>query len=139
MFGAGGQEERPTTDDDIIAIDGNWTDVPDAIADCSFLAFNSPGPPVGYDANPIILLEAMMNAKTFVAQSGIAFVRELADVGLVVDTDEQWVEAARTLWLNPQRRAELERKSAEAYRARYNLTAMMDGLEEVIMRVRRSG
>jgi hypothetical protein len=78
-----------------------------------------------------------MNGKTFVAQSGAPLVSEIAGLGLVVDTDDQWIEAARTLLLNPNRRAELEQACADAYRTRYNLTAMMDGVEGVIRQLAR--
>ena len=132
MFGAYGSDEPPISNGDIVAINGNWADVPDAIADCVFVAFNSPGPPVGYDANPMILLETLMNAKTFVAQSGTPFVSEIASLGLVIETDDQWIQGAQTLLLNHNRRTELEKACADAYRARYNLAAMMDTVQRTI-------
>jgi glycosyltransferase involved in cell wall biosynthesis len=131
MFGAHGADERPISHPDIVVVDGNWDDVPDALADCAFLAFNSPGPPVGYDANPIVLLEALLNGKTFVAQSGTPFVCEIGDLGLVVNTDNQWVEAAHSLLVTRQR-WELEQACAAAFRSRYNLTSMMDSVEGAI-------
>lgn len=129
MFGAYGGDERPIPHQDIVVFDRNWDDVPDALADCAFLTFNSPGPPVGYDANPVILLEALLNTKTFVAQSGTQFVREIANLGVVVDTDDEWVEAVRSLLVDQGRRAELEQVCAAAYRTRYNMTGMMDTVE----------
>ena len=135
MFGAYGGDEHPISHQDIVVIDRNWNDVPDALADCAFLAFNSPGPPIGYDANPVILLEALLNEKTFVAQSGTPFVREIANLGLVVDTDDEWVEASHSLLVNPQVRSDLEQACGAAYRSRYNLTGMMDAVEAACRRL----
>jgi hypothetical protein len=132
MFGAYGGDEFPVPDPAIVVIDGNWSDVPDAMADCVCLAFNAPGPPVGYDANPVVLLEALLNGKTFVAQAGTPLLSEIADLGLVVDTDDEWVAAARSLWIDEQRRARLEAACAAAHRDRYNLPGMIDAVEHAL-------
>jgi glycosyltransferase involved in cell wall biosynthesis len=138
MFGGYGEglpnPERPDPHPDIVCVDGDESDLPAALAQCAFLAFNSAPHPIGYDANPLILLEALMNGKTFVAQSGTPFVGEIAHLGKVVDDDAGWVRAAARLLDDSRHREWLERRCLAAHRHTYNLPNMLDGVERAIAR-----
>ncbi len=102
MFGGYGDErqdaEFPEPHPDFVCLSHNTSDLPAALRQCAFLAFNSPAQPVGYDANPLVLIEAMMNGKTFLAQSGAPLLSEIADLGVVVETDEAWVGGREGCW-----------------------------------------
>jgi len=139
MFGGYGQEEFPEPHPEIVTFDANVADIPAALAGCLFVAFNSPAHPVGYDANPLILLEAMMNRKTFVAQAGTPLLDEIGHAGLLVDSDEQWLAAAESLYRNPDRRAALERAGEQAWHERYNYDRMMAELTDAIDAAVRAG
>ena len=133
MFGGYGGDwpnaEFPEPHPDIVCVSGNSDDVASALAQCTFLAFNAPAHPVGYDANPLVLFEAMMNGKTFLAQSGTPILAKLAHLGRVVDTDEQWIRGAERLLVDASYRRWLERRCCAAYRSTYNLHTMIDGFE----------
>lgn len=139
MFGGYGDRERPIADPDIVVVDGNSEDVPSAVRDCLFVAFNSPPAPIGFDANPIILLEGLMNGKTFLAQAGTPSLQEIGRLGMVVESDADWQRAAEVLVFDDARRAELEQSCSRAYRETYNFEGMMDDFAAAIEEVRRSG
>jgi glycosyltransferase involved in cell wall biosynthesis len=132
MFGGYGNSEFPTPHPDIVVIDKNSDDLPSAIKDCLFVAFNSPPHPVGYDANPLILLEALMHGKTFIAQAGTPFLTEIKNLGIVVNSDSEWIEAAETLVLDSEKRHALEHACYRAYLEKYNFGRMMAGIESVL-------
>jgi glycosyltransferase involved in cell wall biosynthesis len=117
--------------DIVCPIDGS-VNVAAALAGCTFLAFNAPPHPTGYDANPLVLFEAMMNGKTFLAQAGTPILPKLAHLGRVVETDEEWLRAAERLLVDAPFRRWLERRCTSAYRSRYNLDTMIDGVERAI-------
>jgi glycosyltransferase involved in cell wall biosynthesis len=144
MFGGYGHDmpecERPAPHPDLLCVDRDSDHVPSALAGCAFVAFNSPGHPVGYDANPLVLIEAMMNGKTFVAQHGTPLLGDIGHLGRVVKTDHEWVRAAQRLLMDTGYRAWLERRCASAARRTFNLSTMVDGVESAIqsvLRVRR--
>jgi glycosyltransferase involved in cell wall biosynthesis len=135
MFGAYGGDEFPIEHPDIIRFDRNASDLPGALRDCLFLAFNSPAPPIGFDANPLILLEALMSGKTFVAQSGAPLLKEIAHLGFVVENDADWIAAAKVLLTDEPRRAQLESACLEAARSTYNFANMMGDIEVALGRL----
>ena len=96
------------------------------------VVFNSPPAPVGFDANPAILFEAMMNGKTFIAQAGTPILRDIGHLGLVVETDEEWLRAAETFVFDEQKRKELEQSCYRAYKETYNFANMMTDIEGAI-------
>jgi glycosyltransferase involved in cell wall biosynthesis len=127
--------EFPEPHSDILCVN-NSTDLASALSGCTFLAFNAPPHPVGYDANPLVLLEAMMNGKTFVAQAGTPILPMLAHLGKVVETDREWLDAAERLLVDARYRAWLERRCQEAYQSTYNIDNMTDDLERAIAQTR---
>jgi glycosyltransferase involved in cell wall biosynthesis len=131
MFGGYGDRERPIADKDIVAIDGNSEDVPSALRDCLCVVFNSPPAPVGFDANPLILVEALMNGKTFVAQAGTSSLDEIGHLGFVVTDDAEWQQAIQTIMYDEARRKEMEAACFRAYREKYNMRTMMAEFEAV--------
>jgi len=135
MFGGYGRGEYPIDHPDIVRIDRNAADVPAALADCLFVAFNSPPAPVGFDANPTILFEALLNAKTFVAQRGTPVLADVGHLGLVVSTDAEWLAAVERLVFDEAGRREREAACARAYRETFNYPAMMAQMEAAIRSV----
>jgi glycosyltransferase involved in cell wall biosynthesis len=132
MFGGYGTQEYPLEHPDILRLDHNMTEVPDALAGCLFLAFNSPPQPVGFDCAPLVLCEAFMNRKTFVAQAGTPLLSEVGSLGVVVETDEQWMTAVERLVGDPAERARLESACHQAYLDRYNMRNMMADVEQAV-------
>jgi glycosyltransferase involved in cell wall biosynthesis len=136
MFGGYGADsldaEFPDPHPDIVCIRDNSADVASALAQCVFVAFNAPAHPAGYDANPLVLFEAMMNGKTFLAQAGTPIVPKLAHLGKVVTTDDDWLDAAERLLADLRLRRWLERRCYEAYRSTYNVEKMLDDFERAI-------
>jgi glycosyltransferase involved in cell wall biosynthesis len=132
MFGGYGDLEYPPTCEDILRYDRNAKDLPSAISDCLFVAFNSPAPPIGYDANPLILLEALMHGKTFIAQWGTPFLHDIRNLGICVNNDTEWVEAAEKLIFDKRHRDRLEKKCRRAYLKTYNFYQTMLGVEGVL-------
>jgi glycosyltransferase involved in cell wall biosynthesis len=135
MFGGYGDEEYPIPHPDIVVVDRNAADLPAALADCLFVAFNSPAPPVGYDANPLILLEALMHGKTFVAQAGTPFLSEIGHLGMVVTSDRDWLAAVETLYTEPGVRTSLESACRKAWLDRYNYPRMLREFEAAVRNV----
>jgi tetratricopeptide (TPR) repeat protein/glycosyltransferase involved in cell wall biosynthesis len=129
MFGGYGDEEYPIPHPDIVVVDRNAVDLPAALADCLFVAFNSPAHPVGYDANPLILLEALLHGKTFVAQAGTPFLSEIGHLGMVVTSDQEWLTAVETLYAEPGVRASLEWACRKAWLDWYNSARMLREFE----------
>lgn len=132
MFGGYGNEEYALDDDDIIVFDRKSSEVPAALKFCEFLCFNSPPAPVGYDANPLILVEAFMNGKAFLGQRGTPFLLEVSECGILVDSDEEWVEAAWNLLTSSELRNRKEAAAKEAVLKKYNQDTAMDALEKAI-------
>jgi glycosyltransferase involved in cell wall biosynthesis len=143
MFGGYGRREFPLAHPRVIVLDGNARDLPAALADCLFVAFNSPAPPAGYDATPLILLEGLMHGKTFVAQAGTPLLDEIGQLGIIVRSDNEWLDAVESLVFDPEKRESLERACRAAYRRSYNFDQMMAGLDrslrELLMAGRRGG
>jgi len=139
MFGGYGESEFPLVHPDVVRFDKNSEDVPDALADCTFLAFNSPPAPIGYDANPTIFYEAFLNGKTFLAQAGTPILETISHLGLVVDTDAEWVTSAESLLFLENRRSQLEKVCTEAYDQQFNYSNMMRQVQDVIEEVNPRG
>jgi glycosyltransferase involved in cell wall biosynthesis len=135
MFSGYGGREYPAKDKDIVVVDRNSDDVPAALNECLCVVFNSPPAPVGFDANPLILVEAMMNRKTFIAQAGTPLLEDIKHLGIVVETDDDWLEAVRTVAFDADRRRQLEASCFRAYRETYNMSAMMEDVERAIREV----
>jgi glycosyltransferase involved in cell wall biosynthesis len=139
MFGGYGQNrantEMPAPHPDIVTVTGDTEHLPAALSQCVFLAFNSPAHPVGYDANPLVLLEGFMNGKTFVAQEGTPFLAEIEHLGIVVGTDEEWLRAAEQLLFDRERRRTLEARCRAAYEQTYNPRNMIEGFEQAILQL----
>jgi glycosyltransferase involved in cell wall biosynthesis len=132
MFGGYGATEYPIQHPFIRIISGNSHSVPGALEECLFVAFNSPPAPRGYDATPLILLEALMHGKTFIAQAGAPLVTEIGSCGIVIRSDRQWLEGVESLILDHQRRRRLEQLCRQAHEQRYNFAQMMTGIEAAI-------
>lgn len=132
MFGAYDNREYPPSDPDIVRYDQNSEDLPSAISDCLFIAFNSPAHPIGYDANPLILLEALINGKTFVAQWGTPLLQDIMQLGICVNSDTDWIEAAEKLLLDDRYRLTLEHKCRQAYLKTYNFHRTIHSIESVL-------
>lgn len=129
MFGGYGRREFPLAHPRVTVLDGNTRDLPAALADCLFVAFNSPAPPAGYDATPLILLEGLMHGKTFVAQAGTPLLDEIGHLGIVVRSDDEWLDGVDSLVFDSGRRESLERACLAAYHRFYNFDQMMTGLD----------
>jgi glycosyltransferase involved in cell wall biosynthesis len=138
MFGGYGDEEHPLPHPDLVVFDRNMADLPAALADCLFVAFNSPPHPVGFDANPLILLEALMNGKTFVAEAGTPLLSEIGHLGIVVSSDEEWLTAVETLYTDLSLRTSLEHACQTAWLETYNYERMLAEFEEGISGLVRS-
>jgi glycosyltransferase involved in cell wall biosynthesis len=132
MFGGYGRGEYPIAHPDIVTIDRNADDVPSALADCLFVAFNSPPAPLGFDANPTILFEALLNGKTFVAQQGTPVLDDIGHLGMVVASDDAWLAAAEALVFDAGKRGELEAACRRAYEETFNYRHMMAQMETVL-------
>ena len=139
MFGGYDGTEWPRAHPDIVTFDRNSEEVPDALADCLLVAFNSAPRPLGYDANPLILLEAFLNGKTFLAQAGTPFLSEIGEVGFVVEDDESWLEAAEILVFDRERRRDLESASHAVYWERYTLVNMASHFEATVLELLLAG
>lgn len=133
MFGGYGGDQWPIRHPDIMTLHRNWKDVPHAIADSLFIAFNSPPPPLGHDASPLILLESFLNGKTFLAQAGTPILSEVQDLGIVVEDDEGWLRAAQVLLFDQERRRNLEQKCLHASDARYSFEVMVCEFETAVL------
>jgi glycosyltransferase involved in cell wall biosynthesis len=123
--------EFPDAHPDILCV-SDCSDIAAALSGCTFLAFNAPPHPIGYDANPLVLFEAMMNGKTFLAQAGTPILPKVAHLGEVVETDEEWLRAAEQLLVDTRYRRWLERRCLDAHRSTYNLDHMINGFERAI-------
>lgn len=132
MFGGYGEREYPLPHPRITKISGNVTDVPAAIADCLFVAFNSPPPPLGYEATPLVLLEGLLHGKTFVAQDSAPLLEDIGHLGVVVRTDEEWLDAVATLTFEPERRRALEALCEATHGERYIFDRMINGLDHAL-------
>lgn len=135
MFGGYGKEEFPLNHPDIVVFDSNFEDLPDAIADCLFVAFNSPPPPVGYDANPIIIVETMMNGKTFIAQRGTPFFEQISNCGIIIENDDEWISAAMQLISKPHMKSKLETEAYNAFSSQFNIKQAAFSLSKMIAQV----
>lgn len=132
MFGGYGDLEFPVMHPRLTVLHGNVDDLPLALQDCLFVAFNSPPAPFGYDATPLFLLEAIMNEKTFVAQAGTPLLDEIGDIGIVVHNDHDWLEAVEMLVFDGSKRRSLEGECRKASQKGYNFNTFLTGIEELV-------